>query len=73
MSNSYDCKLFSHTSYAMQINHLHTYESPTQYHSTQLSHSFSNNIIVLPCTKITMATSLKKKIHMPNAIVGWVA
>jgi hypothetical protein len=68
MGNSYNCKLYSHTPYAMQTdhnhNHLHhhfTYESPKQYYSTQLSHTFSNNKIVLTSTKITTATSYKKK------------
>jgi hypothetical protein len=54
-------KLFSHTSYAMQTNHHHhTYESPKQYYSTQLSHTFNNDNIVLPCTKIITANTLKK-------------
>jgi hypothetical protein len=54
-------KLFSHTSYTMQTNHHyhHTYESPKQYYSTQLSHTFFNGNIVLPCTKFITATTLK--------------
>jgi len=58
MSNSYDCQLYSHTSYAMHIHHQHhhhTYESPKQYYSVQLSYTFSNGNIVLPCTKIITA------------------
>ena len=64
MSKSYNCKLYSHTSYAMHTDHHHTNESPKQYYSTQLSHTFSKDNIVLHCTEIIAATSLKKKIHV---------
>jgi len=52
---SYDCTLLSHTSYAMQTNHHHTYESPKHYYSTQLSHIFNNDNTVFPCPSITTA------------------
>jgi len=63
MSNSYDCKLFSHTSYAMQTNHHHhnhhTYKSPKQNYSAQLSHTSNNDNVVLTRTKIITAITLK--------------
>ena len=48
-----------HTLYAMQTNHHHyhhhhhhdTYESPKQYYSTQISHTFINDNIDITCTK----------------------
>ena len=44
----------------MHTDHHHTYESPKQYYSIQLSHTFCNDNIVLTCTKITTAISFKK-------------
>jgi len=77
MGNSYNCELYSHTPYGMQTdhnhNHLHhhfTYESPKQYYSTQLSHTFSNDKIVLTSTKITTATSYKKKKSRDSYVIG---
>ena len=77
MSNSCDCRLFSHTSFAMHTDHHHhhhhhAYESPKQYYSTQISHSFNNDNIVLPYTKITTATSLKKKKIHETLVIGQV-
>jgi len=61
MSNSYESKIFSHKSYAMQTNRYHhTYESPKQYYSTQFSPTFNNDKIVWSCTKIITATTFKK-------------
>jgi len=72
MRNCYACRLFSHTLYAMQISHHHhlhhhdhTYESPKQYHSTQLSHTLNNDNIVIRCTTVVTASTLKK-IHVPR-------
>ena len=70
MCNYYNCTLYSHTSYAMHTDHHHhTYESPKQYYSIQLSHTFSNDNIVLPCTGIIIATSLKK-ISRDSYVIG---
>jgi len=61
MSNSYDCKSFSHTSYTIHTNHHHHIcESPKQYYSIQLSHTSNNNNIDLPSPNIITATSLTK-------------
>jgi len=63
-------KLFSHTSNAIHTDHHHhTYESPKQYYSIQLSHTFNNDNIVLPFTNITTANSLAN-FHVPRM---WLA
>jgi len=61
------CKLFSHTYYPMHTNHHHhhTYESPKQYHSTQLSHTFNNDNIVIRFTTIVRESTLKES-HVPR-------
>jgi hypothetical protein len=69
MSNSNDCKLFSHIAYTVHTDHHHTHESPKQYYSIQLSHTFNKDNIVLPCTKIIMPASLKKNFMNSYVIV----
>ena len=71
MSNSYNCKLYSHTSYDMHTDHHHhTYESPKHYYSILLSHTFINDNIVLTCTEIITATSFKKKHLRDSYVIG---
>jgi hypothetical protein len=71
MSNRYDCKLFSHTSYAIHTNHQHhTYEKPKQYYSIQCSHTFNNDNIVLPCIKISVTATSLKKISHDSYVIG---
>ena len=54
-------KLFSHTSYALHTNeHQHTNEWPKQHYLIQLSHTFNNDNVSLPCTKNVTETSFTK-------------
>jgi len=52
----------------MHADHHHIYESPKQYYSIQLSHTFCNDNIVLTCTKITTVISLKKNYRFSYVI-----